>query len=246
MINKKLTPFKLCVLQNFPYIEEDFDALTNYQLLCKVVEYLNKTIDSQNEVITEIGQLKNDFIELKLFVEEYLENHLKEDVDAKIDSLVEDGTIEEILSHYIDNNIQRVYNSLNLLKIADLSENTKVRTLGYNNINDGGGAFYIIRNTVPSTYYETLDNGKFAELIINSENNIRQYGAVGNGTNDDSSAFRNAVANATSLIIPDGTYLLNSSVDLNNVKNVIGESTEKTIIKAPNGAFTFTTSKTII
>ena len=38
---KNLTPFKLCVLQNFPFIEADFDARTNYQLLCKVVEYLN-------------------------------------------------------------------------------------------------------------------------------------------------------------------------------------------------------------
>ena len=46
----RLTPFKRCVLQNFPFIEEDFDALTNYGLLCKIVEYLNKVIASQNEV----------------------------------------------------------------------------------------------------------------------------------------------------------------------------------------------------
>ena len=39
---KILTPFKMQVLTNFPYIEADFDALTNYQLLCKIVEYLKE------------------------------------------------------------------------------------------------------------------------------------------------------------------------------------------------------------
>ena len=33
-----ITPFKRWTIQNFPFIEEDFDAITNYQLLCKIVE----------------------------------------------------------------------------------------------------------------------------------------------------------------------------------------------------------------
>ena len=32
-----LPPFKWYVLQNFPFIEADFDAITNYQLLCTLV-----------------------------------------------------------------------------------------------------------------------------------------------------------------------------------------------------------------
>ena len=32
----KLTPFKMQVLQTFPFIDADFDAITNYELLCKV------------------------------------------------------------------------------------------------------------------------------------------------------------------------------------------------------------------
>ena len=44
---KKLTPFKLQVLENFPFIDEDFDAITNYELLCKVVEYLNNTVENE-------------------------------------------------------------------------------------------------------------------------------------------------------------------------------------------------------
>ena len=38
-----LQKFRCCILQNFPFIEEDFDSLTTYELICKVVEYLNNT-----------------------------------------------------------------------------------------------------------------------------------------------------------------------------------------------------------
>ena len=51
MKESKIPKFRRCVLQNFPFIEEDFDALTDYGLLCKVVEYLNKVI--------EVGKLHN-------------------------------------------------------------------------------------------------------------------------------------------------------------------------------------------
>ena len=47
---KNLCPFKWFVLQNFPFIEADFDAITNYQLYCKVVEYLNKVIVDTNKI----------------------------------------------------------------------------------------------------------------------------------------------------------------------------------------------------
>lgn len=228
MIKNKLTPFKLCVLQNFPYIEEDFDALTNYGLMCKIVEYLNKTIDSQNALIVELNKIKEN---------------LKEDVDAKIDELVEDGTFELLLSKYIDNNIKHVYNTFNLLKIADLTENQKVQTLGYNNINDGGGANYIIRNTQPTNgYYETLDNGKFAELIIENTMNTNCFG-------DGLESLQKALQYCDNIIVGQDmefapnllTISGNKNIDMNNHKftmsetslsyaNLIAINTDKSVI----------------
>lgn len=227
MINKHLKPFKLCVLQNFPYIEEDFDALTNYQLLCKIVEFLNKTIDSQNEVITEVGQLHNAFFELKNYVEDYLKNHLKEDVDAKLDEMAEDGTLENLISKYISEDLKHIYNSLELLKIADLTENQKVQTLGYHTLNDGGGANYIIRNTTPSGYYETLNNGKFAELIIDDTINVKQLGAYGDNINDDYNAFNTALNISKKIYIPIGNYKISQQLILPENTHIFGENTEK-------------------
>ena len=69
-----LAPFKLCVLQNFPFIEADFDAVTNYQLLCKVVEYLNKVIANSNTQNYNISQLEQNFITLYNYVKDYFDN----------------------------------------------------------------------------------------------------------------------------------------------------------------------------
>lgn len=102
---KHLTPFKRCVLQNFPFIEADFDALTNYGLLCKVVDYLNKVIDSQNEVQNNMVivneafiSLRDQFIELKSFVESYFDNlDVQDEVNQKLDEMAESGELSEAI-----------------------------------------------------------------------------------------------------------------------------------------------------
>ena len=55
--NTKIPLFRRWVLQNFPFIEQDFDALTDYQLICKVVEYLNKVIEVTNETTGQVELL---------------------------------------------------------------------------------------------------------------------------------------------------------------------------------------------
>ena len=96
---KNLTPFKLCVLQNFPFIEADFDAVTNYQLLCKVVEYLNKVIDNNNKQNDNITQLEQNFIKLYNYVKDYFDNlDVQEVINNKIDELITTGEFNSFLS----------------------------------------------------------------------------------------------------------------------------------------------------
>ena len=45
---KAITPFRLFVKSNFPFIESTYEALDNYGLYCKVVEYLNNVIENEN------------------------------------------------------------------------------------------------------------------------------------------------------------------------------------------------------
>lgn len=95
---KKLTPFKFQILQSFPFIAEDFDSLTNYELLCKVVEYLNDVISNENNVEENVTNLYNSFVELQDYVNDYFDNlDVQNEVNNKLDEMTEDGTIPTII-----------------------------------------------------------------------------------------------------------------------------------------------------
>lgn len=106
-----LCPFKWFVLENFPFIEADFDAITNYQLLCKVVEYLNKTIDKTNELGSQVEILVNWFNNLDV----------QDEVDKKLDEMVEDGTLAEIINQEIFNELNTKINE-NISNIENLNK----------------------------------------------------------------------------------------------------------------------------
>lgn len=100
---KILTPFKMQVLTNFPYIEADFDALTNYQLLCKVVENLNNVITETNEVTEQTVSLYNAYVSLQTYVNNYFDNlNLQTEVNKKLDEMAEDGSLTNLIKAYID------------------------------------------------------------------------------------------------------------------------------------------------
>lgn len=121
-----------------------------------------------------------------------------------------------------------------------LKENDCIITLGYYEINDGGQGKYTIVNdetlVEDSGSIHILDNKLKAKLIYNNEINIKQFGAKGNGTNDDTQAFKNAISyiensSCKTLYVPNGQYLLNSSLIISDII-IKGESKENTILIA--------------
>ncbi len=98
---KHLPTFKGMVLQNFPFIEEDFDAITNYQLLCKVVEYLKNVIANELTMEENITNLYNSFTELKSYVDNYFANlDVQEEINNKLDEMAESGVLNDIINSY--------------------------------------------------------------------------------------------------------------------------------------------------
>lgn len=81
---KELSYFKRWTLENYPFIEADFDAITEYQLYCKIVEYLNKCIYNIKLMEGSIDDLNQQFIELKEYVDQYLVDisDIKEEIEA--------------------------------------------------------------------------------------------------------------------------------------------------------------------
>ena len=119
---KNLTPFKWFVLENFPFIEADFDALTEWQLFCKLGKEINKIIDSQNVVGTEMEKFSQAFVELQNYVNNYFENlDVQDEINNKLNEMAQDGTLAKIIN-------EEIFTELNN-KINTNIENTDNNTL---------------------------------------------------------------------------------------------------------------------
>ena len=221
--------FRRAVLQSFPFIEEDFDALTDYELLCKVVEYLNNVIKQQNLVGENTDELLRVYLELKNYVDGYLNDEtLQPLINNKLDEMTSDGTLLNILSNYT--NIERVYptHADLVLDTSNLVNNMKVKTLGYYTLGDGGNAEYIVKTSEPSnTYYEQLDTNLYIEMII--KNNTINFLSIGGRKQDTSNnlydnktileKYITLINNTNYLIklyIPGGIYGFSETNIINN------------------------------
>lgn len=101
-----------------------------------------------------------------------------------------------------------------------LTTGAYVNTAGYYEPNDGGGASYLIRTKDESDVDDSgslheLANGLVAELIVeNGTVNVKQFGAVGNGVADDTVAIQNAINTKYKTLMPEGSYLITSDIDI--------------------------------
>lgn len=144
---KRLSPFKWFILENFPLIDEDFDALTNWQLFCKLGKEINKLINSQNATGEQIENLTNAFNALKDYVDNYFANlDVQDEINAKLDAMAESGDLEAIIASYLNTNAILAFDTVTALKGAtNLANGTFVRTFGKSTYNDGLGSLYKIR-----------------------------------------------------------------------------------------------------
>lgn len=113
---------------------------------------------------------------------------------------------------------KRIYtfDSVEEMKAAELGVGAHVITKGYYSPNDGGGADYRVVES-STGLYENLSNEKVAELLIENEINVKQLGAVGNGTTDDTTVLKalfDAIANLSikSVYFPQGRYLVTDTI----------------------------------
>lgn len=222
---KNLTPFKLCVLQSFPFIEADFDAVTNYQLLCKVVEYLNKVIDNNNKQNDNISQLEQNFITLYNYVKNYFDNlDVQDEVNKKLDEMVSSGELADLFNKYMI----RTYDTMrDLISDGSISINSIAITKGYYTINDKGKSIYLITNNEKSTSIQ-LNNTLYAECISNFKI-PEMFGAYGNGVDDDYIILQNMINENIDFTLEESSIYLISNT-LKNVRYLKGKNISSTIL----------------
>lgn len=107
---QQLTPFKLFVKSNFPFIEATFEALDNYGLYCEIVKYLNQLISNQNKT-------NEDIITFTDFVTNYFENlDVQEEINNKLDEMATTGQLQELLNNLYDDLRTEVNTEISIFK----------------------------------------------------------------------------------------------------------------------------------
>jgi hypothetical protein len=171
---KNLTPFKWFVLENFPFIEADFDALTEWQLFCKLGKEMNKIIKSVNDSGEQVEKLTDAFISLQEYVENYFKNlDVQDEINNKLNEMSASGELQDIINQYLQLAGIFTYNNINEMKSAiNLTENSKCCVFGNKEINDGGFNFYNVKNStsldVDGKIVVKLNNNKYAIAVNQS------------------------------------------------------------------------------
>ena len=159
---------------------------------------------------------------VKAYVENYFENlDVQEEINNKLDEMAESGELADIIAGYIELRGILAYDTVASMKSADnLVDGSFVETYGFYEKGDGGSAKYKVRevtnqDTVDEMYLIALaDENLVAELMIESNMSARQFGAKGDGTNDDKASIQCMINKCGYLYLNKGRYLLGSTLTI--------------------------------
>lgn len=64
------------------------ESLSYYEVLCKVVDYLNHMLDDVNNVITDYNELKNELTEIQKWISNFSTSYLEKLIAEKIATMI--------------------------------------------------------------------------------------------------------------------------------------------------------------
>ena len=238
-----LPPFKAWLASNIPAVYDN--TMTYYEELVALIKYLQDiVVPAVNDNASAVTTISNAVEQLQSYVENYFANlDVQEEINNKLDEMAEDGTLQEIITEYIQANTAWCFDSVADMKNAtNFVNGSYARTLGFHTLNDGGGALYKVRTVTNDDVVDEAriialdDDTLIAELIPTQPLNVRQMGVVGDGTTDDTSAIQHVIDTSprSTIYFPVGTYLVSATITTpaTDIQKVFLELDANAIIKA--------------
>ena len=238
------SPFKRMVMTIGELPTSFVDSMTYYELLAWFCSYLQNTvIPTVNNNAEAVKELQDLYVELHDYVENYFDNlDVQEEINNKLDAMVEDGTLTQLIAQFLSLNAVMSFPSVADMKLAqNLVNGSTCETYGFYNINDGGGAKYLVReitnqDTVDEvTLFALYDNNLVAELIYDNTMYVKQFGAKGDGTTDETTLLNKIFAycndkKVSTIKINEGTYNVSDSVTIYGNCTIEGANKDATTI----------------
>ena len=188
-------PFVRFVASAIPMVFDD--SMSYYECLAALTHYLQHDIV---DVINNNATVTEEYIQLTKDLKEYVENYfanldVQEEINNKLDQMAEDGTLQEIITAYIQANVAWTFDTVADMKSAtNLVAGSYAQTLGFHSLNDGGGATYYISDSGTADEMSVIAVGDlYAYIVLPSVVTPEMFGAYGDGTTDDQSYINKAL-----------------------------------------------------
>ena len=227
---EKLKPFtRFCItIGNLPtsYAE----SMTYEEQLLWFCNFL------QTKVIPAVNNNAEAVIELQEYVESYFDNlDVQEEIDHKLDEMVLDGTLQEIITEYLQINGVIGFNTVADMKSAtNIINGSYAKTLGFYELNDNGGATYKIRtitneDVVDEMFIIALDDDTLIAELITDNVSILQLGGKGDDTFDNTSIAEASIEKLNYVYFPKGIYRLNLSYNQDDLVKIYGDGQDSVL-----------------
>lgn len=97
---KELSPFRFWCQKVLPLVYDD--SLSYYELLNKVVNYLNMAMEDVTTLEGDVTNLHTAYVQLQTYVNDYFVSlDVQEEIDTKLDEMAESGALSELLEPFI-------------------------------------------------------------------------------------------------------------------------------------------------
>lgn len=218
-------PFVRFVCSAVPMVFDD--SLSYYEALCALWKWLQ---DDVVNVINNNATVTEEYIQLTNDMKEYMDNYfdnldVQEEINNKLDQMAEDGTLEEIMAHYLEAITVWSFDTVADMKAStNLVNGSYARTAGFHSVGDGGGALYHITNTgVADEMYVIAVGSLYANLIIQDYITPEVLGAYGDNVHDDTTAVQACLNNTDYLhSVLSKSYKITTALSVPNYKIVDG------------------------
>ena len=167
---KSLQPFRYWCQKVLPLVYDD--SLSYYELLCKVVDYLNKTMEDVETLHGDVDNLHDAYVELQAYVNNYFSTlDVQQEINNKLDVMAEDGTLSALVDPFVppavDDKIDRMVQSGELAQVVSPFVPPAVSDKVDNMVGDG--TFGQITNpqvvtATNSKINSMVSSGEFAEI----------------------------------------------------------------------------------
>jgi hypothetical protein len=167
-----IKPFRFWCQKVLPLVYDD--SLSYYELLCKVTDYINNIITDLATTEENVGSLLDAYNQLQDYVNNYFTNlDVQEEINNKLDDLVEDGTLTTLIGNYIQPRIDDINEELDAYESEMTANFNGLQSATESNLQQQNDKIFVLESRMDTfsqlTPGSTTGDAELADIRVDFE-----------------------------------------------------------------------------